>query len=396
MNINTRYRIIQGCYWMMFSAGHGYLSYYLSGQGFSPGTIGLVIACAGTASALLQPQLGRIADRDPEIGWKQLLVVLALSCEAAILAVILSSSRIISAVFYGIEITLINSMMPFISSAYFYYEKQPGVKIDFGTARSIGSLSYALLSLLVGQLTLKGGEKPVPVIAAAVMAVLALTSFSMPYDPSKDKTAVNTGIKAKDGILAFLGKHKAFSVMVLATLLMFSFHNMISYYLIQILREVGGDGADLGRAMFIGAVAEIPVMFYFSRIIKKIPPQALLLTAATAYLLRGILMYFASSVLDITLSMLLQFCSYALLVSSMVYYADRSVAPEDKVRGQAFMTLSSSAGSVIGCLVGGRLCTALGVKAMLIFGTGICIAAIAAASASWMIELRRIPAEKEH
>lgn len=95
MSINAKYRLLQALNCMMFSVGHSYLSYYLLEQGFKTSTIGIIFATAGIFSSLAQPYLGRLADRNPTIGWKQILAALAITCEAAILAVIFSPSPIV-------------------------------------------------------------------------------------------------------------------------------------------------------------------------------------------------------------------------------------------------------------------------------------------------------------
>ena len=77
MSVNARYRLLQGGYWMLFCAGYGYVTVFLLAEGFSAGAIGVITALFGIFAAVLQPWLGRLADRGGRLGWKPLLLVLA-------------------------------------------------------------------------------------------------------------------------------------------------------------------------------------------------------------------------------------------------------------------------------------------------------------------------------
>ena len=50
------------------------------------------------------------------------------------------------------------------------------------------------------------------------------------------------------------------------------------------------------------------------------------------------------------------------------------MAPEDSVKGQACFTMSMTLGNVVGAIAAGRILDALGVQAMLMFGTASALA----------------------
>jgi len=57
-----------------------------------------------------------------------------------------------------------------------------------------------------------------------------------------------------------------------------------------------------------------------------------------------------------------------------VYYIDRHFPPGQRTTGQAYMTMTATAGSVVGSVVGGIVLDAAGVPSMLLAGALIAVA----------------------
>ena len=416
MKVNGKYRILQASYWMMISVCFGYVTFYLSGFGYSAAEIGAITASFGIAAACCQPILGRIADKSRRFGWKTLILLLAAVCTADLVALTFSRSKLAVGVLFGAMMLLINCMMPLINAACFYYEKK-SLEIDFGIARGLGSLSYAVLSLVLGGLTVRLGTSAVPLSGIPVILVLILTVISMPYgehteegqgrqhkgkdlqnvkkcgkyrkikgNPEKKNEAERPEKaieKEKRSGVSFLKKYPAFSVMIGASVLLLSVHNFTSTYLLQMLERVGGNSGHLGTALAIAAVTEVPVMFLFSRIVKKVPSSVLLVVSGAAYTVKSLMLLASGNVGMIYAAQLLQPFSYALYAPAAVYFANECMGEEDKVTGQALMSMTSPAGTVIGNLVGGCLIDVSGVPAMLTVSslTAVAAAAVAALAA---------------
>ena len=60
---------------------------------------------------------------------------------------------------------------------------------------------------------------------------------------------------------------------------------------------------------------------------------------------------------------------WALITVSSVYYVNSIMEKQDAIKGQAYMTMTYTLGSVAGALVGGALIDSLGVISMLGFAT---------------------------
>ena len=64
-----------------------------------------------------------------------------------------------------------------------------------------------------------------------------------------------------------------------------------------------------------------------------------------------------------------QMLGWALIAVSSVYYVNSIMDEQDAIKGQAYMTMTYTLGSVIGALLGGALIDMAGVNMMLVFGT---------------------------
>ena len=181
--------------------------------------------------------------------------------------------------------------------------------------------------------------------------------------------AVNTDRKA------FIGKYPLFITMAVAMGMVLVLHNLVNTYFVDIIENVGGDVADLGRVLGICAVAEIPVMVLYSRFTKKtgVSAEMLIVAACGFFAARGLLYSIAKSIGAVYAVSLLQSVSYGLLTAAKASYAYETMEPEDATLGQSVMTMTDVFGSVVGSLVGGALISAGGIRLTLGFGWAVAL-----------------------
>ena len=149
---------------------------------------------------------------------------------------------------------------------------------------------------------------------------------------------------------------------------LFTFHNIINTYLLQIMVSVGGDSRDMGVSIAIAALLELPTMFLFSLIVKRVESNKLLKIAAIFFAIKAIAFYLSSSVLSIHISQFFQSLSFALYIPASVHYTNILMRNSDKIKGQAMISAAMTAAGVTGNLLGGYLLDARGVEAMLLAG----------------------------
>ena len=360
LSINSRYKMMQGLFWMLFCVSSGFISLYLQGRGLGNAEIGTVTAFFGILAALLQPVLGGITDRSNRLTWRNMILMLAIPSLVICIVMPFIPGAWAGAVFMGLLILLGNTMMPFINSANFYYS-YAGEYINFGVARGIGSGLYALLALVIGVLAEKFGVEMVPISGILIALLFILVVFRMP----STKEPVEKAPRVKGLEKGFLLRYPAFTLMLLACLLMLTTHNILNTYLLQIIQSLGGNSSQLGIALAIQAVVEVPVLFGFSKLLKRFRPRTLMLTAAIGFALKALMYALSSSVFMIYLIQVTQMISFALFASASVFYTSEAIAKKDQTTGQAYMTSMMAAGTVLGSLSGGWILELSGMKAML-------------------------------
>lgn len=402
LNINTKYIIVQGLFWMLFCIGMGFMSLYLLEEGVSNLAIGVMSASFGVISAILQPILGRICDRNAKYSWKNMSIICAALFAIVCFLMLFFGGPVFSIIAIGMMTLIANLIMPFVNSALFYY-KNVGENINFGVARGTGSLMYAVISLIAGNLAAIYGTKVVPALGVIVALFFIFIICSMPYDLNKDiaklteinrvknnkSTVSHTSDKSQANDTnctnggSFLRDNKIFLMMLIGFVLLSSTHNITCNFGLQIIKNLGGDSTNLGTTMAIQAMIEVPVLFCFAILIKKLNSVKLLCIAAIGYVLKATGYYLSASVYMIYFTQVFQMLSFAIFASASVYYTEDMVDEKDRTTGQALMAGAIVAGNVVGSAVGGFVLDAFGVKNMLfvniILGIiGACIALIAA------------------
>lgn len=376
--INLKYIFLQGFYWMLYCVGAGFISFYLQGNGFNNSLIGIVTAIFCLIAVILQPIAGNICDRIEVLTWKRLIIILSIPYIIICIMMLLIKNHWTVAILFGLMYIIISIYLPLINSALFAYEKE-GISINFGLARGCGSATYAILALIIGNLALNHGTNIIPV-GGLIMIVLFLAIVIMM--PTTKKVIIKRD-EERTNVIHFIEKYPYFSLMVLAVLFMFFSHNIVSTYLLQIIQSLGGNSSNLGTAMFIQAVVEIPVLFTFLYIMKKIKVGSLMIIAALGYVLKAVMYFSSVNIAMIYITQLSQICSFAILAAASVYFTGMVVDHKDQTTGQAFMSGMVSAGTVLGSLFGGVILDHLGVRAMLtvnimlsVIGTGIAVCSV--------------------
>ena len=123
----------------------------------------------------------------------------------------------------------------------------------------------------------------------------------------------------------------------------------------------------------MAAVLEIPVMFGYTRIAKKISSGWLLLLSAVAFVIKTYFYYMASNLVMFYVAQAMQLFSFAIFASASVYYAEECMEERDKVQGQAYMSTTIVLGTVIGNMIGGWALDLWGIKVMLLVALGIVV-----------------------
>ena len=338
-SLNLKYAGSQIFYFAAFAAMMGYASVFLLDKGCSNSQIGIALALSSIIAVLLQPMLASFADNHKNIEIRNImapiiLVVIALS---AILYLIPGSALFV--LFLVVTIfSIMSSIMPLMNSLAFAFE-QHGIEINYGLARGLGSVAYAIASLALGHIveSFSPGILPLFYILFTVLLFIVVKMFVLPKEFKNDVEQVETLQEETEQLSfgKFCMKYKKFILFLVGFVLVYFAHTIINNFFIQIITNIGGTSADMGNAVFVAAMLELPTMAFFSKMSEKINCGTLIKFSILMFCVKHALTYFATNMIMIYLAQVCQMFAYALFIPASVYYVNEKIALADRVKGQS-------------------------------------------------------------
>ena len=253
---------------------------------------------------------------------------------------------------------------PIITAMYFEYEAA-GCHIYYGLARGLGSAGFAVTSVFTGMAIGKFGVTILMVLDIIFLTVALIVLYFF-KKPAVDMPAPASAEVAHNNLFSFIKTYPDFMLFVLGAVCFFFAHNAINDYMIQIITPLGGTEAQMGTAVFIAALLELPTMALIDKIMKKVSCRNLLLFAGAAFLIKTLLMFIAPNMVLVYISQAMQMFAYAVFIPVSAYFVNQTMARLDQVKGQAYINCSITLGGVFSSLVCGRLLDIKGPHFMLI------------------------------
>lgn len=383
--LNGKYACIQGAYWMFYVPLITFASAYLLERGYSNSEIGIVIAIANVLAVFLQPVLGDLADRSKKISLVTMTEIFtALTMVLLSGFFLLQNKSLALTAIYVLVVAWYTTLQPFCNAIPGRFERY-GIHINYGVARGFGSLTYSLAVATLGTLVERFGTEILPVTGEIVLAMLLFSLIMINQNLKRAKKdgreRIDTHIQAEkrlqekkeSGLLEFIKENRMFFFLNLTVIFVF-FHNItINNYMLQIISNVGGNSADMGRILGIMAFLELPAMFFCSTLRKWFSCQLMLKVSMIAFVGRIGFCYLADSVTMVMFSQFFQAASYALFIPVMIMFINESIKEHDAVKGQALFTTMMTVSTVIASIAGGVILDLSGPKMLLLISTIITI-----------------------
>lgn len=368
-DLTVRYAFIQCFFWMMYGGAIGFVSMYLLDCGFSNMQIGMLIAAAGFFSAILQPVMAGYADKEKSPSLK-ILLILFLVIQVVVNLLLLTAyhkSVLFTGALYGFSLMIMQMLIPLVNALGMESINQKK-KLNFGAARGIGSLGYALIVYVVGIAAGKAGAVAIPVALLLVSAVLLTGLFFFPFRKTPRQVS-GTVREEKGNPLLFFKKYPRFCATLAGCVLVYISHVLLNSFTFQIVQEKGGTSAQMGTAMAMASLFELPTMFLFAFMLKKVRCDIWFRISGIFFFLKTLGTLLAPNILSFYAVQVFQMLGWALITVSSVYYVNAIMEKEDAIKGQAYMTMTYTLGNVAGALIGGALIDSMGVVSMLVFAT---------------------------
>ncbi len=241
-------------------------------------------------------------------------------------------------------------------------------------ARSVGSLSYSVLCAVLGVLVERLGIEVLPISAEIVMAMMAVSLLltKVQYDKTKAlykenetglaETAVSKETASEINLLEFIRRNKIFFIANIGVIGLYFSNSVMNNYLMQIVTEVGGNSADMGRILSLMAFLEIPTLVFFDKLRKKFTCQFMLKIAAIGFTIKILMCHIAASVAMILAAQVFQLIAFGLFLPAMVHFIDEIMSEGEAVKGQSVFTMMVTITTMLSSLVGGAILDISGAK----------------------------------
>lgn len=377
--LNIQYSCIHGGYWMYYGVVSSFASVFLLAKGFSNWNIGVTLAVANVLAVILQPVIADIADRAKKlsvIGISEILTVLMMAGTACLF--VSSGSMAALAVLFILLIAWHTVLQPLFNSLTFTLE-ETGIHINFGIARSMGSLAYSALLAVLGTIVEKCGVMSLPVTGEITLAMLLISLIltKRSYDKGKkfakgtSSAMTNEKADAEEDIdlVQFIKRNKVFFLVNVGVIGLYFSNSVLNNYMMQIVDVVGGTSEDMGRILSVMAFCEIPTMVCFDWLRKRFSCQLMMKVASVGFAVKIALCWLANSVTMIFLAQFVQLVSFALFLPAMVHFIDEIMSKGEAVKGQALFTTMITVTAVISSLAGGAILDMSGAKMLTFIAT---------------------------
>lgn len=371
--LNIQYALIQGLYWMGFGVAFSFAAVYLQYRGYSNSYLGMVMAGGNVAALILSPLLAELVDKKGR-GSVIACLWLLLSAQVCAVAVVMntSGSSVLASLCYGAYLALIICVNPLNTQLCFEMEKA-FCPMNYGAARGFGSVAYApfvfALGILCGKFT--PGMLPIAGLLLLVAQIILLLITTVQFSGRKPEDRAGNGKAGAEkgsSIFLFISGNRRFCLMLLGVALLFFAHNIVNNFMINVVRNVGGDEADVGSVNGFMAVMEIPAMFMYDRLMRRFSCPATVRFAAAMFAVKALCIAAAPSLTALIAAHTLQAFSFAVITPALVRYVDLYIDRRDSAKGQSLAYAMTTLGSIFASSIGGIMYDMISVRATLVFG----------------------------
>lgn len=311
--LNRYFCLLQASIFCMMAIHSGFFSLMLSQQGVSKMELGRIAAVTGAASLVAQPLLGLISDR-----WRAERLLYAVGAVLAPLAYynIQHTTRLGLIAFWAALFVGFSLGAQILSTGWIAALNAAGHKLDFGFSRGVGSLSFALGSVVIGQAINRFGMGCLPVLLAVFGLTLAAAAFLLPR-PQRARPAQGADAPRAAGFgeaMRELVKTRPYVLLVLCSFLGNLPSGAFTTYFSVFFSQEGGSASLLGIALFVLAIVEVPVMLNYRRLERRFGVETLLVVSMLGYGLKNLCLALAPSLPFIVACLLLQAAGLALAI----------------------------------------------------------------------------------
>ena len=175
--LNSGYGAIFGTYWVIYAVVSSFASVFMLAKGYANSQIGVTLAAANVLAVIMQPLIADFVDRSKRldvIGTTEIMTACMMVFTIGMLT--FKGGSLGLCVVFVLLIAFHTVLQPLFNSLAFRLE-EAGVSINFGIARSVGSLAYSIFVAVFGTIVEHFGINVMP-IASEISCLLLIASLA--------------------------------------------------------------------------------------------------------------------------------------------------------------------------------------------------------------------------
>ena len=340
----------------------GYFGTILRYFGYGETYIGTLQAVGAFSAIIMKLILGYVEDRfaNPK---KLVMVGYSLFAAMQVLMFRYSDNQYFMLAFAFIALGSVRAIMGVYEAWLLKLNEQFGCNIDYGRVRAIGSISYAIIGLVIGYLiSIFGYEACLYVVIFSwVLIMISCLGISEPMKEhsEEDKVTIRGGMKTLFG-------NSAYVVLIFAMFLGMTTNSAVAGNFSIIMDSAGATSTETGIGFFTMAFTEFWVVYFFSNIARKIPVQKLFIFGLFMYTAKSLIMAVSPSPVYLIAAQAMQTVSFALVLPASVAILDGIISAKYKAVGMQIMMIMQSLAQVVFGSITGYVFEHYGYRAMLV------------------------------
>ena len=368
---NIAYIAAMTFYYGVYSFIFLYLSIYMLANGFNNSEIGVVMALGFAVTVFAQQIIANFADKTEIVSSSQIQMigfVLIILINVGLL--MLKGRNIMICVLYCLQIIVIMGIQPCLNALNFQMINHH-YNMNFGVARSIGAVSYAVVSAIAGQLVTRFGNVVLQLgnILLSICAILLLLLIDLNLRARRKQLPDEEFIKndeEKVSYVEFIRSYSPFMLFVFGAVFLYFSFAILNNFMWQVMEPMGCSKASYGMVQAVKAGIELFPMILSLALVMRFGLRKLIVISAAGFFVKAFFTQIATSVGGIYFATMFEMMAYGLFAPVTIYYVAELFDKKDAVKGQALLTLAYAIGCVLASISGGVVLSAFGTKELLI------------------------------
>jgi MFS transporter, PPP family, 3-phenylpropionic acid transporter len=371
----VRPAIVMAAFFAAIGAWFPYVAIYYRSIGLSLESVGLLFALFAAISLGAAPLWGTLVDNLGHVRGPLAAATGGAALSATLLALAPDAALIVVAVVC--LAAAVSGIVPMLDSRT--VDLLGADRDRYGRARAWGSASFIVSALAVGALVDRVGPRGLFLAYVAGMVATGLAGWAL---LGGESSAGRRLLRVTRAEVLGLIRRPRLALFLAGSILMWTSTTAVSTFFSIHLVALGAPAEIVGFAWALGALVEVPLMFSFHRIVRRVGPERLIVIGVIATAVRAAGFAIAPTV-PLTLAVApLGGVGYAFFYVGTVTYVSRHAPARLQATAQGlFSGTAFSVGTILGSTLGGQLGSLLGLRGLFgVCAVGTALAAVVIAA----------------